>query len=471
MSARDEKILKLVEKLTITEKELDEDELTSVLTRTYTLCRVPPLQDPNVPYSVADFAGVASEAEINLSIMLKLLDRVCFAKSKHGQQLSHAFVRYTVVTCFLAACEYCDESYEWSSPAAANVSQKIMNKLCELYGCSAVTELLVYSQRNASGKQRIDDKESCITKDIQQDLMKPTLQRLSEIFNKDNWKIYPSLKMSYWWILNRTGKNDLGDHLVHLLPPALFIVDDWENKNKLLGLQCLSHILENTVGSELRWYGRAAVIYDALKPLLYTREPEVLCSLYPVIIKVAQVLEADPAKAGKLQHDSTLDFIMQQLLQEMAHEQKLSLRSVYAAALPLLVQALNLFAVRWSKELMDVCGDYLATFEGPTAQDRTSILKALQSYVKVCWPQVHRHALPLLKMVVRLLYDVTEEGCEVEKESVQVITQEALTLVRLLHAAAPNTVQELCQGLQNVTVHPQCQLLLQNIHTTTQQDV
>lgn len=31
--------------------------------------------------------------------------------------------------------------------------------------------------------------------------------------------------------------------------------------------------------------------------------------------------------------------------------------------------------LRWSKELMDVCGDYLATFEGSAAQDRINILK------------------------------------------------------------------------------------------------
>uniref|UniRef100_A0A0P4WN55 TELO2-interacting protein 2 n=1 Tax=Scylla olivacea TaxID=85551 RepID=A0A0P4WN55_SCYOL len=469
MSSRDEKILELVEKLSNTDKKLDEDELTSILTKTYTLCQVPPLPDPNVPYSAADFAGVASEAEINLSIVLKLLNCVSVARSKHNQQFSHGFVRYIVVTCLLAACEYCDQSYEWSSSEAADVSRKIMNKLCDLCGCGAVTDLL-NPQRNSAETQSCGNK-GFLVKDTSQDFMKSTLQRLSEMLNKSNWRMYPSLKMTYWWILRNTGKDDLGQNLVLLLPPALFIVDDWEDRNKLLGIQCLRHILENTVGSELRWYGRAAVIYDALKPLLYSRESKVLSSLYPTIIKVAEVLEADPAKAEKLEHDSTLDFIMQQLLQEMAYEQKLCLRSVYTAALPLLVLALNLFAVRWSKELMDVCEDYLATFEGPSAQDRINILKALQYYVKACWPQVHYHAMHILKMAVRLLYDVTEEDCGIEAESVEVITQEVQGLVVLLHAAAPNTVRELCRGLQDVAVHPQCEVVLRSLHAVTLEDV
>ena len=53
-------------------------------------------------------------------------------------------------------------------------------------------------------------------------------------------------------------------------------------------------------GSELRWYGRADVIFEALKPLLYTREPEVLRHIYPTIIKTAKIKEGDPSLANKI---------------------------------------------------------------------------------------------------------------------------------------------------------------------------
>lgn len=469
MSARDEKLLRLVEKLNDPNEKLSEDELTSLLTKTYTLCRVPPLQDPNVPYSTADFEGIAREAEVNLTIVLKLLGCVRLQNGRNSQGFSHVFLKYLFVTCLMAACEYCDEEWEWSSPGAASISKNIVSQVCELFDCNTMPELFsANSPRDSSLRQSSCGKETPLGSDLRSEILKAILQKLSEDLRKDNWRQRPSLKMSYWWILRNIGKDDLGDHLAYLLPPALFIADDWENRNKLLGLQCLQHILDNTVGSELRWYGRAAVIYDAMKPMLYTREPEVLRSLYPAITQVAQVLEADPAKSGKLQPESTLDFILQQLLQEMAHEQKLSLRAVYASALPQLVKALNLYSVRWSKELMDVCGDYLATFEGSAAQDRINILKALQSYVKACWPQIHRHARPLLTMAVRLLYDVTEDDAGVDAESVEVITQEVQGLVVLLYAAAPTTVRDLCKGLQNVEVHPQCRLLLQDLHSVTQ---
>lgn len=201
MSARDEKLLKLVEKLSDPGEKFGEDELTSLLTTTYTLCRVPPLQDPNVAYSTANFDGVANEAEVNLSILLKLLNYVRYAKSRHNQQFSHVFLKYLIVTSLMAACEYCDGTWEWSSPGAANMSKNITNELCELYGCNTLPELFANPSRDSSGRHSCGSKETPFRSNSRPDILKDTLQKLSAILKKDNWRQYPSLKMSYWWIL------------------------------------------------------------------------------------------------------------------------------------------------------------------------------------------------------------------------------------------------------------------------------
>lgn len=201
MSERDEKLLKLVEKLSDPEEKFEEDELTSVLTKTYALCRVPPLQDPNIPYSTKNFEGAACEGEVNLSILLKLLDYIQFAKSRHSQQFNHVFLKYFFVTCLMAACEYCDGTWEWSSPAAASVSKKIMDKLCELFGCDTMPELFSNSSKNISGGQSCGSKEIPPWNALQPDILKGALQKLSDELNKDNWRQCPSLKMSYCWIL------------------------------------------------------------------------------------------------------------------------------------------------------------------------------------------------------------------------------------------------------------------------------
>lgn len=202
MSARDEKLLSLVEKLNDHNEKLSEDELTSLLTKTYTLCRVPPLQDPNIPYSTADFEGIAREAEVNLTIVLKLLGYVKLQNSRNSQRFSHVFLKYLFVTCLMAACEYCDEEWEWSSPGAAHVSKNIINQVCELFDCNTMPELFNTSlPRDSSLRQSSGGKETPLSSDLRSDILKAILQKLSEELKKDNWRQCPSLKMSYWWIL------------------------------------------------------------------------------------------------------------------------------------------------------------------------------------------------------------------------------------------------------------------------------
>ncbi|KAK8718968.1 hypothetical protein OTU49_014331, partial [Cherax quadricarinatus] len=115
---------------------------------------------------------------------------------------------------------------------------------------------------------------------------------------------------------------------------------------------------------------------------------------------------------------------------------------------------------RWSQDLMDVCSEYLATFEAPTAADRINILRALQVYVRECWPQVHIDASSMVQMVVRFLYDVTADCATYNNQIIRDITEEAELLINLLNSAAPKTMQELLQGLEDVTVDIHCHQIL-----------
>ncbi|KAG7158711.1 TELO2-interacting protein 2-like [Homarus americanus] len=449
-SVQNEKLLDFLESLNITKNQVCEDELTSTVTYVVKACHVPPLQNPNVPYTASDFESVANNAEIQLSVILRILDRIYSAK-KGGQKFSPVFTRNVVVSCFLVACEYIDENWEWGSKKTANTSESVMNKLCEVCNCRSVQTFLTHTSTDTAGRSSTENDMNAVEKEKEVFYLKYILQRLSEMLNKNNWKIYPALKMSYVWILHNIRREHVEEHLVYLLPPALFIVDDWEQQNKVLGLKCLHYILEITTGSELRWYGRAAVIYNALKPILHSREAEVLEVLYPAIIKVAVVLDSDPSNTGQLKNENIRDVILQQLLRDMRYEQNLALRCVYANELPRVLAAMGIFAIRWSQDLMDVCTDYIATYDGATASSRISILR------------VHIDASSMMQMVVRLLYDVTDEDSDYSPQTLHNVTQEAGILISFLHSAVPKTCQELCQGLGDIPVHPQCQLLLKKI--------
>ncbi|KAK3858170.1 hypothetical protein Pcinc_035626 [Petrolisthes cinctipes] len=448
-----EKILSLIERLNGNE-HISEDELTSFISLTLSDCKVPQLPNADVPYSYEDFDGVGRKAEVQFNIISRILDYIQ-RERENARQFSSTLIRNTLVCCFLAACEYAEEHWEWSDHRTAQVSMKVVEKVCTLHGCCSVKEFLTCKGHQNCGTSTEDGH------------IKYILQKLSEVLIKSTWRSYPGIKMSYWRILHYLDNDTLGDQLAYLLPPALFIVDDWEQKNKILGIECLQFILDHTPGAELRWYGRAAVIYDALKALIHSREPEVLEVLYPAITKVARIIDADPANSGTLNKDSSCDILLEQLLREMAHEQKLSLRAVYAAALPPVLSAMGILTLRWSKDLMNVCTDYLATADGPSATDRLHILKALQAYVRECWPRVYVEAEDILKMLVRLIYDVTLEDAGLDAETIEAVCKECERVMGLLHAAAPTTTQQLCLGLCSLTVHPCCQHWLHRLMLVT----
>ncbi|KAK7076265.1 hypothetical protein SK128_010157 [Halocaridina rubra] len=444
------KVLDLLERLKL--EQINEDEITSVCAKLVQACYVPRLgYVEDTPYTADDFIGIADKAEVHLYSIYKILEALCSAKSKE-QNFSCLFMKYIVVTCLHVASEYTDSNLEWSCERAAAAANNVVNKVCELANCQNVSDLFsIYCS------QTLDVGEVAVN------YLEHILQNLVKTLNKANWKACPASKATYFFILMNLDEKCLGSNMPYLLPPALFIVDDWEARNKVFGLKCLQHIVENTPGSELRWYGRAAVIFDALKPLLHSRETEILEALYPAIIPTAAVLEADPAVTGYLRSISNYDEIMQPLILNMRYEQKLTLRAVYSSTLPLILRAMGILAVKWSEEFIPMCEDYLATYTGPAANDRLNILKSLQIFIQECWPQVHRNVFCILKMILRLIYDITDKNSDLKSEVTEGLKRESLKVITLLYDAAPKTTEELLMEVGSAEVHPECRAFLKEI--------
>lgn len=193
-SVDNDKLLKLLERLEIHEGQVCEDEVLSTVNSVSEECRVPSLTDPHVPHTTQNFEGVADNAEIHLSVILKILDSIRKAKER-GQKFSPLFTRQIVVQCFLASCEYVCSDWDWSNERTADKCENIMKDLCKLCDCKSVSTLLNGESSHANPSEMFHTPESEIT------YVQPVLQKLSEMLNKSNWKTYPALKMSYWWIL------------------------------------------------------------------------------------------------------------------------------------------------------------------------------------------------------------------------------------------------------------------------------
>lgn len=82
-------------------------------------------------------------------------------------------------------------------------------------------------------------------------LLKPALLALRPKLLKENWKLNPGAVQCFTWLLSSVRASHLADHVQHVLPTALLLVDDFVNENRVIGIRCLSRIIDAMVRIDL----------------------------------------------------------------------------------------------------------------------------------------------------------------------------------------------------------------------------
>ncbi|KAJ7404141.1 TELO2 interacting protein 2 [Willisornis vidua] len=215
---------------------------------------------------------------------------------------------------------------------------------------------------------------------------------------KDTWKCNPATKHVFSWTLPHVTRPWLGPHLERVLPPALLISDDFQEENKILGVQCLHHIVLNVPGADLCQFNRAQVVFHALYNHLYSRE--------------APLIQGYPPPSG----------------------------CVCARRLGILV-------VRHLKRLERVILGYLEVSDGPEEEARLGILETLQCTIEHAWPRMPCRLPVLLKALLRLLWDVhTDKGPTPEPVRAALL-QRATQCLILLDRCSQGQVKVLLEGV------------------------
>lgn len=125
---------------------------------------------------------------------------------------------------------------------------------------------------------------------------------ISSTLKRGSWQNYATICHLYLWYCHQLAFPLISDYLDILLPPSLNLVDSHDDGLKVLGVKSLYHVLNEAGKTELRWHGRAQVIFDAFQKLTYTKHEPLLVELHPAIIKVLEILNDDPdaTMVGKL---------------------------------------------------------------------------------------------------------------------------------------------------------------------------
>ncbi|XP_072022926.1 TELO2-interacting protein 2-like [Amphiura filiformis] len=357
-----------------------------------------------------------------------------------ANRIERKILKGCIPSCVVLWASHQDD-HPWTDTLCRQATQDLIKSLCNITSANDVPEILcrsVYSSGCKSEDRLIGS--GCFVDVL--NLLRPSLTR-------ETWKQEPCSRHAFYCCLVQVKHPHLGDHLELVLPPALLFVDDYKVENKILGMRCLHHIINNVDPTELSWYSRSLVIYEALQRHIYNQDPSVLEALYPCLVAILGVVERCPQKANEFRKPTRYDTAFQTILSNMEHEQKLVLRRVHAKCLAEFIDKMGITVLRHMKRLLRVLVNYLEVYDGAEQTARLDVICAMKALITQAWPRIPHYYDVIFKSLLKLLYDVTT--CDAQDISHQVQsdiisgTEECLLLLkRCCGTEMDQSLQSLC---------------------------
>ncbi|XP_054854103.1 TELO2-interacting protein 2 [Eublepharis macularius] len=319
----------------------------------------------------------------------------------------------------------------WSRPRTRTLAQELLEGLLRVCDCQIVPEFL----RGAT-----EDEEGWFAMVMQ--CLKPEL-------TKETWQRSPATKHVFSWTLQQVTRPWLGPHLEKVLPPSLLLSDDYRVENKILGVQCLHHIIHNVPGADLCQFNRAQVVHHALSNHLYTKEAQLMQAVLPCLLDLLVILERAPGQPShKPRSAKPSDKVLQLVLTHMEPEHQLALRRVYAQNLPAFIERLSIQISRHLKRLLRVIVGYLEVYDGPEETARLAMLETLKRTIQHAWPRMTSRLTVLLQALLRLMWDAATDRSLTPEPVTAALLQGATDCLLLLDRCSHGQVKILLQGVQ-----------------------
>lgn len=320
------------------------------------------------------------------------------------------------------------EKNPWTSTVSTRNASSLFCEIFRLFGSDDLTAVLT-TVMLASSKT----------------FFRIILEKLKHRLHKNNWKRNPGMVFVYQYCLHSVRHPFLENYLQLILPVALNLTDDYMMPNKITGVQCLHHIINNVTPTLLRWNGYAEVIYDALHHQLYHHDPILVPLLHHSIIDILAVVEPPPWKPENVIKMSRYHDVFVLILNNLQIENQILLRRAFSENVSLFIEALGPSAIRHLKILVPVISNYLEISDGPEELTRLNILEAMKATILVAWPRIEHHLETIFRLLLKLMLDVTDHNStttDVAKLEIINKSQQCLVLVKRLCPCA--TIRTLC---------------------------
>jgi len=370
---------------------------------------------------------LGENAEIACTAMMTFNDLLSKLSSynSHTEQNSNRTVQHVIRTVSYAALIICLEHQQvcqWTTTKSVECGKSLLATTCAANRCDKFESLL-----------NVDDGKFS--------LLHLVLNKVLPKLTQTAWKLNPAASHVFRHCLLVTQQPLLSDCLPMFLPPTLLFVDDFEAENRLSGLHCLRHIMQHSSKTELRWYGRADVIYDSLLRSLFGCDNVVLEMVILCLFDVLDITEVSPRRATNQRSWSRLDDVFVKYITNMEMESRVPLRRLYAKHLAFFVSKLGITVVRHLSQVVRVMGDYLQVSDGPDEQCRCDVLDALSVLLSETWPRVPQHADDIMKSLVRLLVDVRRQPDMMSTSARVNLQRRTLDCIQLLRNICPEYLE------------------------------
>nr|XP_028563809.1 TELO2-interacting protein 2 isoform X2 [Podarcis muralis] len=375
------------------------------------LYAAPPQQEPEgggLPSGDPSYAAVASRAaDVSLGF-ISIVAKVESAKGleRLGTAVVGPILRQVAGPLYLFAVTHVAERL-WTTPKTRRMAQELLDGLLRASDCRSVPEFLRGAREDETGWLAV------------------VMQCLKPELTKDTWQRSPATKHVFSCTLQHVTRPWLGPHLEKVLPPSLLLSDDYREENKILGVQCLHHIIRNVPAADLCQYNRAQVVYHALFNHLYSKEARLLQVVLLCLLDLLPILEK---ALQRLPHNPQLvtpsDEVLQLVLTHMESEHRLPLRRVYARNLPAFVERMSCRLAVLLKALLRMMLD-VATDRSLTPEPvKAELLQKATECLILLDHASHGQVKVLLQGVRRSCQDETLKEClrKVEEEPVKSIS-------------------------------------------------
>lgn len=310
------------------------------------------------------------------------------------------------VLLYMSAC-HLDPQHPWSTEESSRLANQLVELLCLVDGSSDVATLLA----GAMGKS--------------------VLQLLSLRLTKDSWRDHVQSVEVLLWYVSAVSREAFEDNISRLVPPLLLLVDEGEACLDLSvrGTSALHQLVDCVTEAELRRHEWLAVLHEAVKRHVYSRDAEFLSVVLPLHASFCTMMssgqrmtsfngqrsEGHGSGPGSnwihipgLEWNSMDDFL-DHLLFSAACETCWNLRRVYVTNILSVLLLQGLRAVRHLRRLTELLVNYLEFPDAPDEECRFAALALLRQCVVMAWPRFAK-PVAIIKALLKLCCDLTEDN-------------------------------------------------------------